>query len=127
MKHFTKTMTVQEVKNAYRKAAMELHPDKGGSVETMQELNTEFEIAFALAQKLNPAAYDTNAVNKKESASSYRKAFYTTNGWKGSRYDGNLTNKRHRQNYPRIHQNVHTAYRFSIPSDSLSISIALTE
>ena len=99
---------------------MELHPDKGGSVEAMQELNTEFEIAFALAQKLNPAT-------EKESSSSYRKAFYTTNGWKGSRYDGNLTNKRHRQNYPRIHQNVHTAYRFSIPSDSLSISIALTE
>ena len=65
---------------------MELHPDKGGSVEAMQELNTEFEIAFALAQKLNPAT-------EKESSSSYRKAFYTANGWKGSRYDRNLTAK----------------------------------
>ena len=108
-----------------RKAAMELHPDKGGSVEAMQELNTEFEIAFASAQKLNPAAFDTE--NEKESASSYSKAFYTANGWKGSRYDRNLTAKAIAKIIREYIKNVHPAYRFSIPSDALSIYIALTE
>lgn len=46
MKYFTDCKTLEELKKAYRKLAMENHPDRGGSVEVMQEINAEYEILF---------------------------------------------------------------------------------
>lgn len=47
-KHFhfrsTQTITIEEVKRQYRKLAMENHPDLGGDLKTMQEINAEFDI-----------------------------------------------------------------------------------
>lgn len=42
MKYFNKAMILEEVKAAYRAAAMTLHSDKSGSNEAMQQLNKEF-------------------------------------------------------------------------------------
>ena len=82
MKYFSKEMTLEEVKAAYKVAAMRLHPDRGGSTEAMQELNNAFAIAFAMAQKFSKAnTTDTKQQPKTaESASSYRRQFYTVNG-----------------------------------------------
>lgn len=38
--------TLEELKQAYHKLAMRLHPDRGGSVEQMQALNNEYDILF---------------------------------------------------------------------------------
>jgi hypothetical protein len=35
--------TIQEVKNEYRKLAFKYHPDKGGSTEIMQKINSEYD------------------------------------------------------------------------------------
>ena len=125
MKYFKKTMTVQEVKNAYRKAAMALHPDKGGSVQVMQELNTEFEIAFMLAQKCNPAQSET--ADATETATEYRRQFYTANGWQGSRYDRKLTTKDIAKIMREYVKNVYPTYRFSITATVRGIRISLME
>lgn len=37
---------LEELKKAYRDAAMKSHPDRGGSVEEMQRVNAEYEKAF---------------------------------------------------------------------------------
>ena len=133
MKYFTKKMTLDEVKAAYRAAAMRLHPDRGGSTEAMQELNNEFEIAFAMAQKFGKAntTYTKQQPKTAESASSYRRQFYTVNGWQGERYNRNLSTKDIAKLIREYVKNAYPTYRFSITTKYFSggseISIALTE
>ena len=50
MKYFTECSTLEDVKATYKKLAMQHHPDKGGSTETMQAINKEY--AFATAKIL---------------------------------------------------------------------------
>jgi len=50
MNYFKECKTVDEVKILYRSLAMQNHPDKGGSTETMQAINSEY--AFACAKIL---------------------------------------------------------------------------
>lgn len=129
MKYFTKKMTLDEVKAAYRAAAMRLHPDRGGSTTAMQQLNKEFEVAFAIAQKFEKAesTYTKRQPKTAESAGSYRRQFYTVNGWQGERYNSNLTTKDIAQLIREYVKNAYPTYRFSITSDIDSITIALTE
>ena len=43
MKWFEKIKTLDELRTAYRKLAMLHHPDKGGLLSDMQEINNEYE------------------------------------------------------------------------------------
>lgn len=43
MKYFNDVTTLEELKATYKKLAMRNHPDLGGSVEAMQEINAEYE------------------------------------------------------------------------------------
>lgn len=55
-KYFEGIETLEQLKKEYKKLAMENHPDKGGNVEIMQEINNQYEKTFRLLQ--NP---DINA------------------------------------------------------------------
>ncbi|MBQ6175392.1 MAG: DnaJ domain-containing protein [Clostridia bacterium] len=44
-KYFDHCTSVEELKKAYHKAAMQYHPDHGGSDETMKEVNRQYEQA----------------------------------------------------------------------------------
>lgn len=46
MKYFNNCSTLNEVKSLYRTLAKQHHPDKGGNLATMQEINNEY--AFAI-------------------------------------------------------------------------------
>lgn len=46
MKYFTSCKTIGELKKEYRRLAMLNHPDHGGSTETMQEINNQYDIAY---------------------------------------------------------------------------------
>lgn len=83
MNFFKNTMTLDEVKETYRTLAKKFHPDFGGSVEQMSELNNQFEIAFKCAKRF--------VSESKETSTSFVRKFYTENGWEGSRYDSSLT------------------------------------
>jgi len=43
MKYFTENLNIDEARRHYYRLAMALHPDRGGSTESMQELNSEYE------------------------------------------------------------------------------------
>lgn len=129
MKYFTKKMTLDEVKAAYRAAAMRLHPDRGGSTEAMQQLNIEFEVAFAIAQKFEKAdpTYTKRQPKTAESAGSYRRQFYTVNGWQGERYNSNLSTKDIAQLIREYVKTAYPTYRFSITSNIRHITVSLME
>ena len=47
-KYFTPTpKTLEELKAQYRKLVFQHHPDKGGSTEAMQEVNSEYDTLFS--------------------------------------------------------------------------------
>ena len=124
MKHFTKKMTLEEVKAAYRSAALRLRP-VGGSNEAMQELNAEFKIAFALAKNASKKAENN------ETADSFCRTFYTQNGWKGLRYNSNLSIKDIAKNIRDYVKAVYPNYKFSVTTELFSggsaVRVALTE
>lgn len=47
MNYFGNTVTVAEIKLHYRRLCMRYHPDRGGSTETMQEINTQYHAALS--------------------------------------------------------------------------------
>ena len=48
MNYFKNCTTLEELKKEYRKLAMQNHPDRGGDVATMQEINNQYEKMFKL-------------------------------------------------------------------------------
>lgn len=47
MKYLNGIKTLEELKKAYYKLAMKMHPDRGGDVEEMKILNNEYDTWFA--------------------------------------------------------------------------------
>ena len=46
MKYFTNIRTLDELKAAYRRLAMQYHPDMGGDTEAMKAINAEHDELF---------------------------------------------------------------------------------
>lgn len=90
MKHFINISSFEDLKKQYRKLALANHPDKGGKTEIMQEINVEFDVLFNIwKDRVN----ENHEQPTSETASEYRRNFYTANGWEGSRYDCKLSTK----------------------------------
>lgn len=66
MKFFTHCQTLDELKKAYRAAAMKHHPDRGGDTATMQAINAEYEARFEQLKEAQnrAAAEDTTGRTK---------------------------------------------------------------
>lgn len=83
MKYFKKITSFEDLKKQYRNLLKENHPDNGGDLEIMKEINVEFDAAFSIWK--NRKEVETGeTVN--ETASETRNQFYTEFGWEGSRY-----------------------------------------
>ena len=74
MKHFTNINSLAELKKQYRTLAITNHPDKGGKVEIMQEINSEYDQLYKIWVNAMP-----EQARPTESAEQSRK-FYTANG-----------------------------------------------
>ena len=75
MKWFDNPQTLEDLKRQYKRLAMAHHPDKGGSVAEMQEINSEYDELFQLLKNTHKAAsgetYTTSQENN-ESAADFR-------------------------------------------------------
>lgn len=56
--------SLSEIKQAYRKAALKVHPDKGGNKEDFQQLNQEYELLLKVNEKPTKAEYYSNSQSK---------------------------------------------------------------
>ena len=90
MKYFKKINSFKDLKNKYRELLKANHPDNGGDLEKMQEINCEYDALFSIWKD---KTQDLTEEEKKETASASRRKFYTAFGWEGSRYDSNLALK----------------------------------
>lgn len=57
-KFFENISTLDELKAAYRRLAMQFHPDRGGDVEIMQSINAEYEKLHEVLKNAHNAAAD---------------------------------------------------------------------
>ena len=60
-KYFVNCKTLDELKKAYKAAAMKYHPDMGGDTAAMQAINAEYEARFEVLKRSQneQAAEDT--------------------------------------------------------------------
>ncbi|HAS70594.1 MAG TPA: molecular chaperone DnaJ [Eubacterium sp.] len=118
MKYFNNVKSYKELKETYRALLKKNHPDNGGDLETMQEINQEYDIAFRIWKDRAIKNEDITEEEKQETAQSTRRQFYTANGWEGSRYDANLSlkeiavivRKYVKEKYPTCKFSVRTSY-----------------
>ncbi len=52
MKYIKNVETLEELKKAYKKLALKLHPDCGGNEEEMKILNNEYDELFSKLKKV---------------------------------------------------------------------------
>ena len=128
MKYFNRIDTLDLLKTEYRSLALKNHPDLGGDTEVMKEINAEFDLAFRILEKKAPVK---TSGTETETAGEFRRTFYTTNGWAGSRYNPNL---RLRDIAPIIRgyvKDVYPTWRFSVVQEHYSggcgLYVTLTE
>lgn len=90
VKYFKNVKSYENLKEQYKKLLKINHPDNGGKVEVMQEINVEYDALFAIWKNRK----ETKTGEKvQETAESTRSEFYTQNGWKGSNHDWNRSLK----------------------------------
>lgn len=111
MKYFNSCKTLEELKKEFRRLAMLHHPDRGGDVETMKQINAEYDIIFpALKARYNATAAEPT----RETAQSTRSEFYTANGWKGENYSSSLSLKEIAQLVRAYVKEFYPDFRFSV-------------
>lgn len=102
MKYFNKVTSRDEAKALFRKLAKEHHPDVGGSNEIMRDINTEFACIMKIMGE------------KREHTETFIREFYTDNGWKGSRYNINLSTGEITKIVRDYVKEIHNDCRFSV-------------
>lgn len=55
-RYFIRIETLEELKKQYRALAMKHHPDRGGDVEIMKQINEEYDRAFAKVKDIHKNA-----------------------------------------------------------------------
>lgn len=71
MKFFTNCRTLDELKAEYRRLAMKHHPDRGGDLETMKQINAEHDALFEILKKQHNDTHD-EAHQTTETAEEFR-------------------------------------------------------
>lgn len=89
MKYFNNIKSFSDLKKQYRKLVLDNHPDKGGTIEVMQEINKEFEQIFNVWKDKKETEDNTGYANDYEGATAkeYTNNVYNEYGWTGSRRD----------------------------------------
>lgn len=91
MTHFSNITSFAELKKQYRTLAIANHPDKGGDVKVMQEINAEFEKLFKVWEhRKDEVSGHTGYENDYNgaTASEYTNYVYNEYKWVGHRYKG---------------------------------------
>ncbi len=88
-KYFKNVKSLEDLKNQFKALARKNHPDAGGNIKTMKEINCEYDALFPIWKNRHNAEEPQNQTT--ETADSTRRRFYTEWGWEGSRYNSSMS------------------------------------
>lgn len=117
-KYFKSIKSYDDLKNQYKKLLKANHPDNGGNVETMKEINVEYDALFTVWK--NKKEVETGE-EIKETADSTRSQFYTMFGWEGSNHDWNRSLKEVAQIVRAYVKEKYPTYKFSVRTSYASM------
>ena len=117
-KYFKSIKSYDDLKNQYKKLLKANHPDNGGNVETMKEINVEYDALFTVWR--NKKEVETGE-EIKETADSTRSQFYTMFGWEGSNHDWNRSLKEIAQIVRAYVKEKYPTYKFSVRTSYASM------
>lgn len=117
-KYFKSVKSYDDLKSQYKKLLKANHPDNGGNVETMKEINVEYDALFAVWK--NKKEVETGE-EIKETADSTRSQFYTMFGWEGSNHDWNRSLKEVAQIVRAYIKEKYPTYKFSVRTSYASM------
>lgn len=114
-KYFKNVKSYEDLKNQYKGLLKENHPDNGGDVSKMQEINVEYDALFKVWKDRKEAATGEKV---QETADSTRSQFYTAFGWEGKNHDWSRSLKEIavivrayvKEKYPTYKFSVRTSY-----------------
>ena len=117
-KYFKSIKSFDDLKNQYRSLLNANHPDNGGDLATMQEINAEYDALFVI-WKIRKETETGQAVN--ETASGTRSKFYTEFGWEGANHDSNRSLKEVAQIVRAYVKEKYPTYKFSVRTSYASM------
>lgn len=117
-KYFKNVKSYDDLKSQYKTLLKANHPDNGGDLEAMKEINVEYDALFPIWK--NRKEVETGAPVQ-ETADSTRQQFYTQNGWEGSRHDWNRSLKEVAQIVRTYVKEKYPTYKFSVRTEYASM------
>ncbi len=123
MKYFNNIKSYKDLKEKYKILLKENHPDNGGDLEKMKEINVEYDVLFSIWKDKDVSKLTEE--EKKETASSTKRYFYTQYGWEGSNYDAKLSLKEIAQIIRRYIKEKYPTCKFSVRTKYASMCQSL--
>lgn len=117
-KYLKNVKSFEDLKKQFRTLLKENHPDNGGNVEVMQEINAEYDALFKIWKDKHEAQTGEEV---KETAESTRSEFYTQNGWKGSNHSWSRSLKEVAQIVRSYVKEKYPTYKFSVRTSYASM------
>lgn len=118
MKYFKKVLSYENLKEQYKNLLKAHHPDNGGDVAVMQEINAEYDALFAIWKDRKEVE---SGEKVQETANSTRNQFYTDFGWEGSNHDWNLSLKEIAKIVRNYVKMKYPTYKFSVRTSYASM------
>lgn len=119
-KYFKNVKSFEDLKEQFRALARKHHPDAGGDVETMKEINTEYDALFAIWKDRHNATVEPQEQTT-ETADSTRRQFYTQFGWEGSNHNWDRSLKEVAQIVRAYVKEKYPTYKFSVRTSYASM------
>lgn len=118
MTYFKNIKSFEDLKVQYRALLKANHPDNGGDLEAMKEINVQFDALFAIWKNRREVETGTT-VN--ETADRTRRQFYTEYGWEGGNHDWNRSLKEIAQIVRAYVKEKYPTYKFSVRTSYASM------
>ena len=120
-KYFKNVKSYNELKSTYKELLKANHPDNGGDLAKMQEINAEYDVMFKIWKDRAANDNSLNEEEKTETAQSTRNSFYTSFGWEGSNHDWNRSLKEVAQIVRTYIKEKYPTYKFSVRTSYASM------
>ena len=120
-KYFKNVQNYNELKKIYKELLKTNHPDNGGDLAKMQEINAEYDVMFKIWKDRAAKDNTLNEEEKAETAQSTRSYFYTSFGWEGDNHSWSRSLKEVAQIVRAYVKEKYPTYKFSVRTSYASM------